>query len=205
MAELSVMPEGAHYGDVRSSRDHDLDELTDLAVAAQNGDRAALGAFSRALQQPVYRLALDFSGHPIDAEDVALEVMLRLLTTLEAYDSQTRLTTWVYANAVRQLLRSESRAGEAGDGPGTDGGPSGLPRPARIAYLLVDLHGFSVDEAAEIAAIGPADFRERLELARAELGRWRAEAAPPDEPELDVPESVWSRLVATMPSHLGAE
>lgn len=188
---------------MRSSRDHDLDALADLAVASQHGDRKALTTLSRELQQPVYRLASYFGGHPIDAENLALEVMLRLLTTLEAYDGRTRFTTWVYANAVRQLLRSEPRPFESEDQPpGTPIGPASLPREPRVAYLLVDLLGFTVDEAAEIAAIAPVDLRDRLALARHELGRRRAGPDPAAEP--DVPESVWSRLVATMPSHLGA-
>jgi Sigma-70 region 2 len=109
---------------VRSSRDHDLDELADVAVAAQQGDRAALSALSRELQQPVYRLALRFCGHPADAEDLALEVMLRLLTTLETYDGRSRFTIWAYANAVRQLQRAEPRPAEvaARDGSSTTGG-----------------------------------------------------------------------------------
>lgn len=200
---------------VRSSRDHDLDALTALAVAAQDGDRAGLAAHSRELQRPIYRLALRFCGHPIDAEDVALEVMLRLLTTLESYDGRSRFTLWVYANAVRQLLRSEPRPAEAGRQPSTPVALASLPREQRIAYILVDRLGFTLSEGAEICATEPAAFRERLVGARAGLrpaappGRDAAEldAAEVDaaevDPELAVPASVWSRLVATMPTHLG--
>lgn len=195
---------------MRSSREHDLDELADLAIATQNGDRAALGSLSRAMQQPVYRLALRFSGHPIDAEDVALEVMLRLLTSLETYDGRSRLTMWVYANAVRQLLRTESRPAEiAAEAEGTT--PTGsllcLSREQRLAYILSDLLGFTVAESAEICAMDQVGFRAELMAARSTL---RAQAGrvvsrEPDAAECShATETVWERLVATMPTHLGA-
>ncbi|HYJ66399.1 MAG TPA: sigma factor [Nocardioidaceae bacterium] len=146
---------------MRSSRDHDLDALTDLALAAQGGDRPALAELSRELQRPVYRLALRFGGHPSDAEDIALEVMLRLLTTLETYDGWSRFTLWVYANAVRQLLRTEPRATEvaATEGPtGTEDALLRMSRERRVAYILSDLLGFTVADGAEIGATDQATF-----------------------------------------------
>jgi DNA-directed RNA polymerase specialized sigma24 family protein len=211
MAERAFGVKWAHYGVVRSSRDHDLDALTDLAVAAQDGDRTALGELSRELQQPIYRLALRYCGHPIDAEDVALEVMLRLLTTLESYDRRSGFTVWVYANAVRQLLRSEPRSAEvaaSGAPPRTPGALVALPREQRIAYILTDLLGFAIPDAAEICATDPATYRARLVSARTARTMSRRES-PADAieagSELAAPNSVWSRLVATMPTHLGAE
>lgn len=195
---------------VRSSREPDLDELADLAIATQDGDRAALGWLSRAMQQPVYRLALRFSGHPIDAEDVALEVMLRLLTSLETYDGRSQLTMWVYTNAVRQLLRTEPRPAEiAAD---TDGAtPTGsllcLSREQRLAYILSDLLGFTVVEGAEISAMDRAGFQAGLMAARSTL---RAQSGRADPPAPDAAQcshatdTVWERLVAAMPTHLGA-
>jgi DNA-directed RNA polymerase specialized sigma24 family protein len=188
---------------VSSSPDHDLDALTDLALAAQVGDRAALVELGRELQQPVYRLALRFGGYPSDAEDIALEVMLRLLTTLETYDGRSRLTVWVYANAVRQLLRTEPRSKEVAATEHPDGAVDvllRLSRERRIAYVLSDVLGFTVAEGAEIAATDRATYHEWLTEARASL-RLRSPAPDPDGA---APETVWSRLVATMPTHLGA-
>jgi DNA-directed RNA polymerase specialized sigma24 family protein len=205
MAYSPFRPEEAHYGHVRPPRDHDLDVLTDLALAAQAGDRSALAELSRWLQQPVYRLALRFSGHPSDAEDIALEVMLRLLTTLETYDVRRRLTLWVYANAVRQLLRTEARSAEraATEHPAEadDDSLLRLSRKQRVAYILSDLLGFTVAEGADIGATDQATFYEWLTEARASL---RPLALMPD-PDGAAPDTVWSRLVATMPTHLGAD
>jgi RNA polymerase sigma factor (sigma-70 family) len=104
---------------VSAAPDADLDELTGLALTAQEGDRAALDALCRAVQQPMYRLALRFCGHPADAEDAAQEVMIRLVTNLGSFEGRSRFTTWAYTVAVRQLLRTARRGVEASvAGPG---------------------------------------------------------------------------------------
>jgi RNA polymerase sigma factor (sigma-70 family) len=104
---------------VSAAPDADLDELTGLALTAQEGDRAALDALCRAVQQPMYRLALRFCGHPADAEDAAQEVMIRLVTNLGSFEGRSRFTTWAYTVAVRQLLRTARRGAEASvAGPG---------------------------------------------------------------------------------------
>jgi DNA-directed RNA polymerase specialized sigma24 family protein len=172
MAYPHIGGKQAHYVNVRSSREPDLDELAGLAIATQDGDRAALGSLSRAMQQPVYRLALRFCGHPIDAEDVALEVMLRLLTSLETYDGRSRFTMWVYTNAVRQLLRTEPRPAEIA-AETDDATPPGsllcLSREQRLAYILSDLIGFTVVEGAEICAMDRVGFQAELMAARSTL------------------------------------
>jgi DNA-directed RNA polymerase specialized sigma24 family protein len=194
---------------VRSARDNDLDDLADVAVAAQQGDRAALSTLSRELQQSTYRLALRFCGHPLDAEDVTLEVMLRLLTSLETYDGRSRVTIWVYRNAVRQLLRTEPRSAEAAarGGASTPFPLLCLSREDRVAYVLTDLLGFTVAEGANICAVDDETFQDHLILARSTMRQRRGVSSGPavaDTDGSDAPDSVWSRLVATMPSHLGS-
>jgi RNA polymerase sigma factor (sigma-70 family) len=93
--------------------DADLDELTTLALAAQEGDRAALEHLCSRLQQPLYRLALRFTGHPADAQDATQEVFVRVVTQLGSFEGRSRFTTWLYTVAVRQLMRSTRRRVEA--------------------------------------------------------------------------------------------
>lgn len=92
--------------------DADLDELTGLALAARDGDRDALEQLCRRMQDPMYRLALRFTGHPTDAEDAAQEVMVRLVTGLSSFEGRSRFTTWAYTVATRQLSRTRRRATE---------------------------------------------------------------------------------------------
>jgi RNA polymerase sigma factor (sigma-70 family) len=93
--------------------DGDLDEMTALALRAQEGDRAALEELCRQLQGPMYRLALRFTGQPADAQDACQEVLVRLVTHLSSFEGRSRFTTWAYAVAVRQLMRTARRAAEA--------------------------------------------------------------------------------------------
>jgi RNA polymerase sigma factor (sigma-70 family) len=93
--------------------DRDLDELTAIALRARDGDRTALDELCRRIQQPVYRLALRFTGHPVDAQDAAQEVLVRIVTQLGSFEARSRFTTWMYTVATRQLLRSVRRPVEA--------------------------------------------------------------------------------------------
>lgn len=93
--------------------DRDLDDLTALALRAGEGDRVALEELCRSVQQPVYRLALRFTGHPADAEDAAQEILVRIVTNLASFEARSRFTTWMYTLATRQLLRSVKRPTEA--------------------------------------------------------------------------------------------
>lgn len=93
--------------------DRDLDDLTVVALRARDGDRDALDELCRRIQQPVYRLALRFTGHPVDAQDAAQEVMVRIVTHLGSFEARSRFTTWMYTVATRQFLRSARRPVEA--------------------------------------------------------------------------------------------
>jgi RNA polymerase sigma factor (sigma-70 family) len=97
----------------RPARDSDLDELTSLALAAREGDRAALERLCRGMQSPMYRLALRFTGAPADAEDATQEIMIRLITQLGSFEGRARFTTWAYTVAVRHLMRMLRRPVEA--------------------------------------------------------------------------------------------
>jgi RNA polymerase sigma factor (sigma-70 family) len=127
------------------SRDADLDELTGVALAARDGDRGALGELCRAMQQPMYRLALRFCGQPADAEDAAQEVLIRLVTNLGSFEGRSRFTTWAYTVAVRQLLRTARRGAEAS-----------VPGPESFAAFL--------DSHAADPAYEPASQAEYAEL-----------------------------------------
>jgi RNA polymerase sigma factor (sigma-70 family) len=95
-----------------SSADRDLDDLTPVALAARDGDRHALEELCRRIQQPMYRLALRYTGNPTDAEDAAQEVLVRLVTGLGSFEGRSKFTTWAYTVAVRQLLRTRRRRTE---------------------------------------------------------------------------------------------
>jgi RNA polymerase sigma factor (sigma-70 family) len=85
------------------------DPLAPLAASALGGDRAALEALCRALQGPLFRLALRTLGSPSDASDATQEVLLLVVTHLSQFRGESRLLTWAYTIATRHLLRSRAR------------------------------------------------------------------------------------------------
>ncbi|MGH9228801.1 MAG: RNA polymerase sigma factor [Acidimicrobiales bacterium] len=150
------------------SADQDLDELTDLALEAQDGDREALEALCRAMQEPLYRLALRFSGNPADAEDGAQEVMIRLVTNLGSFEFGAFLDLHATDPAYDPVSQAEYEELCADVRLScTYGMLLCLSRDQRVVYLVGDLFGFSDREGAEICGITRAAFRQRLARARA--------------------------------------
>jgi len=94
----------------RSGEDSPVDKL---ARRAADGDREALSALLREIQQPMYRLALRFLGHPDDAQDACQEILIRIVTRLGTFEGRSKFTTWAYTVAVRSLLRTRKRLVES--------------------------------------------------------------------------------------------
>jgi RNA polymerase sigma factor (sigma-70 family) len=92
--------------------DADL-SLDGLARRAAEGDRDALSALVREIQNPMYRLALRFLGHPEDAQDACQEILIRIVTRLGTFEGRSTFTTWAYTVAVRSLLRTRKRRVES--------------------------------------------------------------------------------------------
>jgi hypothetical protein len=71
-----------------------------------------------------------------------------------------------------------------------------------VAYVLTDLLGFTVAEGADICAVDDETFQDLLILARSRVRQRRGVSIGPavaDSDGSEAPDSVWSRLVATMP------
>ena len=90
-----------------------MTDLDELARRAADGDREALSALLRELQDPMYRLALRFLGDPHDAQDACQEILIRIVTRLDTFEGRSKLTTWAYTVATRSLLRTRKRAVES--------------------------------------------------------------------------------------------
>lgn len=107
--------------------------LEEFARRAADGDRDAVAAVVRALQNDVYALALRMLWHPQDAEDATQEILVRVVTRLAQFDFESRLKTWVYRVATnylldvkkscveRQRVNFTSFAEDLSDGLATDG------------------------------------------------------------------------------------
>jgi RNA polymerase sigma factor (sigma-70 family) len=83
-----------------------------LVERARGGDRGALEALVRGVQDDVYRLALKMLWHPADAQDATQEILVRLVTGLGAFRGEAAFGTWAYRVAVNHLLTTRRRRAE---------------------------------------------------------------------------------------------
>jgi RNA polymerase sigma factor (sigma-70 family) len=89
-----------------------LSQLTpELAARAAEGDRTAIEEIVRALQRPLYNLALRMLLLPQDAEDATQEALLRIVTHLGQYRAESRFATWAWRIAVRRILDFREQRG----------------------------------------------------------------------------------------------
>lgn len=82
------------------------DRLEDVAARAARGDRRALEAVVRSLQDDVYRLSLRMLGAASDAQDASQEILIRVITHSGSFRGESSLRTWATRIATRHLLRS---------------------------------------------------------------------------------------------------
>jgi RNA polymerase sigma factor (sigma-70 family) len=88
---------------------HPGDEV--LRCAAQ-GDIAAIDAMLRAIQPGVFNLAVRMLGNRDDGADACQEILLKIVTHLSSFRSESNFTTWVFQIARNHLLTSVTRSQE---------------------------------------------------------------------------------------------
>lgn len=85
------------------------DDLSELVAAAQGGSPEALDRLVRAIQGPVYNLALRMLQRPVDAEDATQEILIKLITHLSQFRGASSFSTWMYRVASNHLLNQRRR------------------------------------------------------------------------------------------------
>jgi len=86
--------------------------LESLVERAEDGDKAALEALVRRIQDRIYGLALRMLWHPADAEDATQEILIKIVTHLSDFRGESAFTTWVYRIASNYLLTTRKRRAE---------------------------------------------------------------------------------------------
>jgi hypothetical protein len=89
-------------------------------AAAGNSD--ALYALLRALQEPIFGLAVRMLRHRADAEDATQEALLRIVTHLGQFRSESRFSTWAWRIAVSTTPRRPAGVTGVSLGPSSSGG-----------------------------------------------------------------------------------
>lgn len=148
-------------------------------------ETAALERTAADYGDSIYRVALQYTRHTADAEDVLQEVLLERLQTKQRFLSPEHERRWllkVAVNRCRNLLRSRRRRPDLPlDGalelcapPEPDYRPlydavNALPQNQRLAVDLFYFEGYSTAEIAEIAGAREATVRTWLRRARLKL------------------------------------
>jgi RNA polymerase sigma-70 factor, ECF subfamily len=161
------------------------DSLTELALAAREGDQLALVAFVRGTQHDVVRLCAVLAD-PQVADDLAQETYLRALQALRRYRGEASARTWLLsiarktvADHHRRAPRSVRHLREADDRPDPSADPTAdaeitallreLEPDRRTAFVLTQLIGLDYAEAARVCGCPVGTIRSRVARARSQL------------------------------------
>ena len=102
-----------------------------LVDGLRTGDEAAVAELARLYGSRVYQLAFRYLKNREDAEEVAQDVLLKVVNKIEAFRGDSALSSWIYritfntamsrlrnGRMARTLEVADDRADAAGDGPG---------------------------------------------------------------------------------------
>ena len=168
----------------------DDEAVTELALAAGQGDRGALEAFVKATQGDVWRFVA-YLSEAGSADDLTQETFLRAIGALPRFSARSSARTWllaigrrVVADHIRyqQSRRRMLRVADA-DRPRGRGRPArgfedvvevgtmiaNLALDQREALLLTQVIGLSYAEAASVCGCPVGTIRSRVARARGEL------------------------------------
>lgn len=167
-------------------------EITACALAARDGDRAALERFITATQREVWR-CLAHLDSPATADDLTQETYLRALASLHTFSARSSVRTWLLAIARRVVIdqirkaRARPRNAVIDDWRTTveRAQPTGLPgfdegialadlldqltADRREAFVLTQVARLSYAEAAEVCGCPIGTIRSRVTRARDDL------------------------------------
>lgn len=80
-----------------------------LIQRALGGDLPAFRQIVEEYKMIVYRLALDMTGNPDDADDISQEVFLRAYKSLPSFRGESKISSWLYRIAVNICLDHRSK------------------------------------------------------------------------------------------------
>jgi len=155
------------------------------------GDPDAFGEIFRRHRDRLWAVALRTLGDPEEAADAVQDAMLSAFRAAAHYRGDAAVTTWLHRIVVNACLdRARRRAARPavplGDAearlPSTRDQIAAretaldvaqalatLPPEQRAALVLVDMQGFSVEDAARILDVAPGTVKSRCSRGRARL------------------------------------
>lgn len=78
-------------------------KTNELAAQAKEGNRKALEALVKSIQNRIYRFSLKMVYQPQDAEDATQEILIRIITKLDSFRQESSFSTWAMTIAANHL------------------------------------------------------------------------------------------------------
>ena len=181
-----------------------------------NGDADAFGELVRRHRDRLWAVALRTLGDPEEAADALQDALISAFRRADTFRGDAAVTTWLHRIVVnacldrvrrRRLRPTVPLADQETDeayGPlatSPDHAPAGelrldvaaglaqLPFEQRAALVLVDMQGYSVEDAARILDVAVGTIKSRCARGRARLLPYLAHLGPPTTP-VDAPGEV---------------
>lgn len=170
----------------------------DLLARHVAGDPDAFGELVARHRDRLWAVALRTLGNPEDAADAVQDALLSAFRGAAGFKGNSAVTTWLHrivVNACLDLVRRKSvrptqplpdePAAPAADLIGdretslaVTAALRTLPTDQSAAVVLVDIEGFSVDEASQILGVPTGTVKSRCARARARLAEQLYELDP---------------------------
>ena len=196
-------------------------DVTDADLLARHvaGSQTAFAELVRRHQDRLWAVALRMMRDPDDAADVVQDALVKAFRRADGFRGDAAVTTWLHRIVVTTALDALRAAARAPTSPLADEEPADahrvasapetrldvlaalarLPAEQRAAIVLVDLGGFSVEQAAWSLDCPPGTIKSRCSRGRTRLatllsgyGPAGSERNRPESPDVqpDEPRSV---------------
>jgi RNA polymerase sigma-70 factor (ECF subfamily) len=162
------------------------DGIQSLISRAQAGDKAAYADLYRQHHRRIYALCLRMTSDKSRAEDLTQEAFIRAWQNLHLFRGESQFSTWLHRVAVNTVLTWQRKHGPwlrlfssadedtpdpvHHESPGTvrdlEGAMAQLPLRARQVFVLVDVEGYTHEEAADMLGITAGTSKSQLFRAR---------------------------------------
>jgi RNA polymerase sigma-70 factor (ECF subfamily) len=208
---------------------HIYDDEAELLAGLRQGDRLACSCLLKRYAPRFLRLARQITGDPEEAEEVLQEAFTAACAQIPRFEGRSGLGTWLHRivvnTALMRLRRRRTReeplveemplpAAEHASSPeamalnaetraAIDAAILALPDSLRAAFVLYELDGMPVREAAQTLRISESALKVRAHRARQTLRVALADLiSAPEPPPLpsDMEQRLADRLCALSPS-----
>lgn len=173
-----------------------------LISAHLAGDGQAFGTLVRRHQQRMWAVAVRTLRDPDEAADAVQDACLSAYRSAASYRGEARVTTWLHRIVVNACLDRARRRASRPTVPLPEQQPADprdrlaerettleveralatLPDDQRLALVLVELQGLSVQEAAEVLGVPEGTVKSRCFRGRARLALLLGHLRNPEAP-----------------------